>query len=106
MAQARWVADAIDVLEERGCQLEITDKNHYKIYIYFQGRKLPKPWIAPKTPSDYRSQKNSIAGLKRLLREEGIEPPQFRYRGDQPDTDWARLWDIIDEAEASDPSQE
>mgnify|MGYP002643438717 CR=1 FL=1 len=52
--------DLLKVLEQQGCSIVHTKKNHYKIF--FKGQ-----WVTTLagTPSDWRSQKNSIAYLRR-----------------------------------------
>lgn len=52
--------DLLKTLEEQGCEIVHTKKNHYKIF--FNGQ-----WITtlPGTPSDWRSLRNCIAPIKR-----------------------------------------
>lgn len=101
MAVPKYIRPVIKALESLGCKIDNTTQNsHVKVYVTAKGGKFI--WTVPTTPGEYRSNLNSLAVLKRNLRECGVEPIGLAMRGTTDSSDGlAALFPLIDACEAA-----
>lgn len=101
MAVPRYLRPVIKALEGLGCRIDKTTQND-NVKVYVTAKKGKFIWTVPTTPSDYRSNLNSLATLKRNLRECGIEPAGLAMRSTTSTNDgFADLFPLIEACEAA-----